>query len=548
MTQSPGYFQWYSALDQSALIKGCDIANVNYPVNFTTMYTAGNRFVIMKAGGNGFDFHTARYIRVTCNGSDVDGDNVFNEIFVYNTSLTEVAGGKTVTSSIAPTAGVLANFTDGSLVTSVTIGSGSAQWVKVDLTASTNIRYFVLKQVTGRTFNDLLVEYSTDDIAWETIFDVNSAGTGTYADSADGALIVTADADPTHYSQDVQMTAANIATARAAGLKVGFYWFKGANYYDVANLEWLNTTADGEAEAILFKTYIDNELGGGDYGDIYPQLDFENQFGSIYPAFTNDGAYDYIKAFVDKFFELTGVQVFLYTAYYTIDTLATVPNELVHSVDGGIGLVAPLWLAADFSAGVYPAYDYLAWGAYPGDLWKIWQYSSDGNGLGAANGVATADIDLNFVESLSNILILKNRNRIHATHGKQSGFSISDSGGTQRLLNCWVKSVAFPRTADTVEVSVLCSSAKEYVVGLKDATISIEGIFSTTPDGYLKGILGTSATFIFYPGTTAPTVGQYAKYSGTCFLTSYEVPVSIDAAATFSAEFQCSGVISRTTV
>jgi GH25 family lysozyme M1 (1,4-beta-N-acetylmuramidase) len=509
------------------------------------MYNAGNRFVIMKAGGNGFDFHTARYIRVTCNGSDVNGDNVFNELSVYDTTPTLVSLGATVTSSIAPTAGALANFTDGSLATSVTIGSGSAQWVKVDLGVSTNIRYFILKQVTGRTFNDVLVEYSTDDIAWSTIFDVTAPGTGTYVESSDGALIVTADASPTHYSQDAQMTAANIATARAAGLKVGFYWFKGANYYDVANLTWLNTAADGEAEAILFKTYIENELGGGDWGDIYPQLDFENQFGSIYPSFTNDGAYDFIEAFVNKFRQLTGKQVMLYTAYYTIDTLATVPNELVHSTKGGVGSISPLWLAANFGAGVYPSFDYLAFGDYVNDFWTIWQYSSDGNGLGAANGVNTADIDLNYIENLESITM--SIHRVGAVHGKNSGFSITDSAGTPRSLNCWVKSVSFPSPVDVVEVSTLCSLAKEYVVGLKDHTISIEGIFSTTPDGYLYGIMGTSAAFVFYPGTTAPTAGKYAKYTGNCFLTSYEVPDSIDAAATFTAEFQIYGDVSRST-
>lgn len=546
MTQSAGYFQWYSLVDQAGLVQGADVASAQYPINWATMYGAGVRFVWLKAGGNGFDFHTARYIRVTCNGSDVNGDNVFNEIEVYNTALTEVAGGKTVTSSIAPTAGALANFTDGSLATSVTIGSGSAQWVKVDLTASTNIRYFVLKQVTGRTFNDLLVEYSTDDVVWETIFDVNSVGTGTYADSADGAWVVTADAAPSHYSQDAQMLAVNIAAARAAGIAVGFYWFKGMNYYDVANLRWLTSVADAEAEAILFKTFIDNELGGSDWGDIMPVLDFENQFGSIYPAVTNDSGYDFIEAFVNKFRQLTGKQVMLYTAYYTIDTMATVPNELVHSVKGGVGLIAPLWLAANFGAGVYPSFDYLAFGNYVNDFWNAWQYSSDLNGLGAAYGVTGADIDLNFAESLSDLL-LTYPSPVHAVHGKNSGFSITDSGGTERLLNCWIKSVTFPRTLDTVEVSVFCSSSKEYVAGLRDATISIEGIFSTTPNRYLSGILGTSAAFVYYPGTTAPVNGMYAKYSGTCFLTSYEVPVAIDSAATFTASFQVSGTVSRST-
>lgn len=135
-----------------------------------------------------------------------------------------------------------------------------------------------------------------------------------------------------------------------------------------------------------------------------------------------------------------------------------------------------------------------------------------------------------------------------AVHGRNSGFSITDTGAVARLLNPWLTSVSFPRMADTVEVSNFASSYKEYVVGLKDATISIEGIWATTPDGYLNGILGTSAAFVYYPGTTAATAGKYVKYSGTCFLTSYEVPTGIDAAATFSAEFQVTETVSRTTV
>ena len=135
-----------------------------------------------------------------------------------------------------------------------------------------------------------------------------------------------------------------------------------------------------------------------------------------------------------------------------------------------------------------------------------------------------------------------------AVHGKSAGFSITDTGGTPRLLNCWLTSVSFPKTADTVEVSNFCSSAKEYVAGLRDATISIEGIWATTPDKYLSGILGTSAAFVYYPGTTDATAsGKYAKYTGVAFETSYEVPTAIDAAATFTAEFQVTGTVTRST-
>lgn len=400
--QTAGDFQYYNAAHQSGnLIQGMDVNHNQYPINWTTAFNAGARFVYMKAGGNGFNFHTARYIRVQVNGSSTDGHAVFYELFAKDTSLTERATGATVTGSVAPIAGAWANFTDGNTATSVDLGVGT-QYLTVDLGASFNIRYIQVYQTPGVTFHHKLISYSTDNITYTPIFDTDQTGTGEYVEPSDGAQIVTADT-ASYYGVDAQMLSANIAAARAAGLKVGFYWFRGTNYYDVTAKSWNHTQSDAINEATTFASFISAQLGGIDWGDIIPVLDFENQFGSINPAFTNDQAYTFIHQFISTFKAQTGQPIMLYTAQYTVNTLATTPNQLI-SGGNAIGSSCPIWLAST-DTGTYPTVSYQAFGGFPSNLWSAWQYSSV-NGLGATFGVSTTDIDLDWIQSFTDILLL----------------------------------------------------------------------------------------------------------------------------------------------
>jgi len=130
------------------------------------------------------------------------------------------------------------------------------------------------------------------------------------------------------------------------------------------------------------------------------------------------------------------------------------------------------------------------------------------------------------------------------THGKSTVFKIDDSGGTLRDISDTLTDVSFPRSVDTAETSSFGDSAKTYIVGLSDATISVSGNFDATVDGYLSGVIGlaTPLDFEYGPeGSTAPDV----KYTGTCFLTSYEKSGAIGDVVTYSAEFQVTGAVTR---
>jgi hypothetical protein len=106
--------------------------------------------------------------------------------------------------------------------------------------------------------------------------------------------------------------------------------------------------------------------------------------------------------------------------------------------------------------------------------------------------------------------------------------------------------VSFPQSVDTAETSTFGSSAKSYVVGLTDSTLSISGNFDATVDAHLAGVLGQAASLSFEYGPEGSTAGQ-VKYTGECILTSYEKSGAIGDVVSYSAEFQVTGAITRGT-
>lgn len=129
-------------------------------------------------------------------------------------------------------------------------------------------------------------------------------------------------------------------------------------------------------------------------------------------------------------------------------------------------------------------------------------------------------------------------------HGKAAVFKIDDSGGTLRNISDTLNSVSFPREAEVLETTSFGSSDRTYVVGFKNQTISIEGSFDATVDGYLAGALGAEASLSFEYGPEGST-STYTKYTGECFLTSYETAAGVGDIVTYSAEFQITGAVTR---
>ncbi len=130
-------------------------------------------------------------------------------------------------------------------------------------------------------------------------------------------------------------------------------------------------------------------------------------------------------------------------------------------------------------------------------------------------------------------------------HGKSTDFALDDTGGTSRNISNVLTSVDFPETIDTAETTAFGSSSKSYIVGLKDATISISGIWDATVDGYIGGgAEPASRSFIYGPaGSTAGNV----KYTGEAIVTNYAISNPVGDVVTFSLDLQVTGDVTRTT-
>lgn len=134
--------------------------------------------------------------------------------------------------------------------------------------------------------------------------------------------------------------------------------------------------------------------------------------------------------------------------------------------------------------------------------------------------------------------------------GKVQVFKIDNAAGALTDLSAFITDVGFPREADAEEVTTLGKNAKVYKVTLTDATISVEGKWdgagASSVDTVLSGIFGQDATSTFEYGPGGSAAGDI-RYTGECYLTSYEPSGAVGGVVEFTAEFQCSDTITRNT-
>ena len=131
-------------------------------------------------------------------------------------------------------------------------------------------------------------------------------------------------------------------------------------------------------------------------------------------------------------------------------------------------------------------------------------------------------------------------------HGSDSVFKLDNAGGSLTDISTYVNNVDFPETADVAETSTLGASNKTYIVGLKDATISLGGLFDATVDAILGAVVGQSATLSFEYSPEGTASGK-VKYTGECILTSYTLSSPVGDVVGFSADLQVSGAVTRGT-
>jgi hypothetical protein len=131
-------------------------------------------------------------------------------------------------------------------------------------------------------------------------------------------------------------------------------------------------------------------------------------------------------------------------------------------------------------------------------------------------------------------------------HGRTTDFRVDNSGGTLTDISAYCDNVDFPQVVETAETTTFGDASKDYIVGLRDATISIGGKWDAVLDAVLAPILGQAASVSFQYGPAGSTVTNI-RYTGECFCTSYQVTGAVGDVVTFSAEFQVTGNVTRGT-
>ena len=121
-------------------------------------------------------------------------------------------------------------------------------------------------------------------------------------------------------------------------------------------------------------------------------------------------------------------------------------------------------------------------------------------------------------------------------HGKDSYFKVASTD-----LSAYLNSISVSRSADTAETTTFSSGTKTYIAGLKDATITLAGMFDATVYSTIAGWLGTSQTWEYGP---AGSGSGKVKASGSGIITAVEMASAVGEAVTANITIQVSGAVS----
>lgn len=135
------------------------------------------------------------------------------------------------------------------------------------------------------------------------------------------------------------------------------------------------------------------------------------------------------------------------------------------------------------------------------------------------------------------------------THGKSAYFALGSAGdeSTETDLSSYLNETGFPQAVETAETTTFGKDSKTYVIGLKDTTISLSGLHDPTLDDQLTSALGNETALDFTYSPEGNASGD-VTYSGSAFITNYEVSAPVGDVVSISVDLQVTGDVTRGTV
>ena len=129
---------------------------------------------------------------------------------------------------------------------------------------------------------------------------------------------------------------------------------------------------------------------------------------------------------------------------------------------------------------------------------------------------------------------------------KNTFFSITSATGGTINLSSGLDDASLERVANAIDVTTFGDNDKNYIAGLRDATIPLSGHFASTYEEKLFPLLGSTAggAWVYGPESSSNT---RRKYSGSSVVTAVTIGGSVDGKVNMSLNLQCSGTITATT-
>jgi hypothetical protein len=127
-------------------------------------------------------------------------------------------------------------------------------------------------------------------------------------------------------------------------------------------------------------------------------------------------------------------------------------------------------------------------------------------------------------------------------HGKSSGVLVGAGN-----LSTFFNEASASQDVETAETTTFGSSAKSYIIGLKDGTMSVSGMFDgdeSAVDKQIEAALGVDAASVATIAPEGLAVGK-ASYSCAARKTSYEISSPVGDVVSTSLSIQADGGIDR---
>lgn len=133
-------------------------------------------------------------------------------------------------------------------------------------------------------------------------------------------------------------------------------------------------------------------------------------------------------------------------------------------------------------------------------------------------------------------------------HGQSAALELDSTAGTLVNFSSGLTEATLSRSMDPAEVTNFGSGCdKEFIKGLRGATISCSGVFSSTHANVLDGVFGNGSsqtyTFNFSPESTA---ASRHMLRGESIMTSLEYGASVGDAVSMNFDLLITGAVTST--